>query len=48
MHIEYFTHDTYKEEYIEDEEFKQVFQQRKGQIYMKNVIVRLNIISKMG
>jgi hypothetical protein len=26
MHMEPFTHDAYKEEYIEDEDFKEVFQ----------------------
>ena len=25
IHMEHFTHDTYKDEYIEDEEFKEVF-----------------------
>jgi hypothetical protein len=27
MHMEPFTHDAYKEAYIEDEDFKEVFQQ---------------------
>jgi hypothetical protein len=30
-----FTHDAYKEAYIEDEEFKKVFQQLQGQIHIE-------------
>jgi hypothetical protein len=35
MHMDPFTHDAYKEAYIEDEEFKEVFQQLHGQIHIE-------------
>jgi hypothetical protein len=35
MHMEPFTHDAYKEAYIEDEDFKEVFQQLQGQIHVE-------------
>jgi hypothetical protein len=35
MHMDPFTHDAYKEAYIEYEDFKEVFQQLQGQIYIE-------------
>jgi len=35
MHLDPFTHDTYKDEYIEDEDFKKVFQQLQGQVHVE-------------
>jgi hypothetical protein len=35
MHMDPFTHDAYKEAYIEDEDFKEVFQQLQGQIHIE-------------
>jgi hypothetical protein len=35
MHMEPFTHDTYKETYIEDVNFKEVFRQLQGQIHIE-------------
>jgi hypothetical protein len=35
IHMEPFTHDAYKEAYIEDEDFKEVFQQLQGQIHIE-------------
>jgi hypothetical protein len=34
MHMDPFIHDPYKEEYIEDEDIKEVFQQLLGQIHV--------------
>jgi hypothetical protein len=35
MHMDPFTHDAYKEAYIEDEDFKEVFHQLQGQIHIE-------------
>ena len=35
MHMEPFTHDAYKEEYTEDEDFKEVFQQLQGHFHVE-------------
>jgi hypothetical protein len=35
MHMEPLTHDAYKEAYVEDEEFKAVFQQLHGRIHVE-------------
>ena len=35
MHMEHFTHDAYKDEYTKDEEFKEVFQQLRGQFHVE-------------
>jgi hypothetical protein len=35
MHMDPFTHDAYKEIYMEDGEFKEVFQQLQGQIHVE-------------
>jgi hypothetical protein len=35
MHIEPLTHDAYKEEYIEDEDFKKVFLYLQGQVHVE-------------
>jgi hypothetical protein len=35
MHMEPFTHDAYKEAYIEDEDFKEVFWKIHGQIHIE-------------
>jgi hypothetical protein len=36
MHMDPFTHDAYKEAYIEDKDFKEVFQQLQSQIHIEN------------
>jgi hypothetical protein len=35
MHMEHFTHEAYIKAYIEDEDFKEVFQQIYGQIHIE-------------
>jgi hypothetical protein len=35
MHMDPFTHDSYKEEYTEEEDFKEVFKQLQGQIHVE-------------
>jgi hypothetical protein len=35
MHMEHFTHDAYKEAYIEYEDFKEVFEQLQVQIHIE-------------
>ena len=35
IHMEPFTHDAYKEEYTEDEDFKEVFHQMQGQFHLE-------------
>jgi hypothetical protein len=35
MHMELFTHDAYKEACLEDEDFKEMFQQLQGQIHIE-------------
>jgi hypothetical protein len=35
MHMDPFTHDAYKEAYIEDEDFKEVFWKIHGQIHIE-------------
>ena len=36
MQMESFTHDAYKEAYLEDQDFREVFQQMKSQIHLHN------------
>ena len=33
-YFKYFTHDAYKDEYLEDEDFKEVFKQLDGQVHV--------------
>ena len=40
MHIDTFTHDAYKEEYIEYEEFKEVFQHQQGQLHVEEADIK--------
>jgi hypothetical protein len=42
MHMESFTHYAYREEYIEDEDFKDLFQQLQGKINMEEGDIKVD------
>jgi hypothetical protein len=42
MHMEPYTHDAYKEAYTKDEDFKEVFQQPYGQIYIEECDIKVD------
>jgi len=47
-HMDPFTHDAYREEYLEDEDFKEVYQSCRVKVMCTMATTPLTTISKMG